>query len=209
MITTHLTELIKENITDLLSYTETQKLIDQIGDEHKQLVSDIIPEVVTIATLQKVLQNLLSEMVSIRDLPNILESIADSIRANRNLMQITEDVRVHLSRQICHSYTNDQGFIPVISLSPEWEQTFVKSLVDDGASGKQLSMAPSQLKSFVASVNKVFDEQIMKGNMPVLLTSSYTRSYIRSVISRFRSSIVVMSQNEIHYKAKIKTLDTI
>lgn len=73
VITTHLTEQIKENITDLLSYSETQKLLDKLGDEHKQLVKDVIPDVVSVATLQKVLQNLLSEMISIRDLPNILE----------------------------------------------------------------------------------------------------------------------------------------
>ena len=77
VITTHLTEQIKENITDLLSYSETQKLLDKLGDEHKQLIKDVIPDIVSIATLQKVLQNLLSEMISIRDLPNILEYTAD------------------------------------------------------------------------------------------------------------------------------------
>jgi len=83
VMTTHLTELIKENITDLLSYSETQKLLNQMNEEHKQLVKDIIPDVVSIASLQKVLQNLLSEMISIRDLPSILESIADAARANK------------------------------------------------------------------------------------------------------------------------------
>ncbi|MDP5109924.1 MAG: flagellar biosynthesis protein FlhA, partial [Rickettsiaceae bacterium] len=89
VITTHLTEQIKENITDLLSYSETQKLLDKLGDEHKQLVKDVIPDVVSVATLQKVLQNLLSEMISIRDLPYILESISDAARANKNLMAMT------------------------------------------------------------------------------------------------------------------------
>ena len=109
VMTTHLTELIKENITDLLSYSETQKLLNQMNEEHKQLVKDIIPDVVSIASLQKVLQNLLSEMISIRDLPSILESIADAARANKNLMSMTEAVRAQLSRQICHNNPNREG----------------------------------------------------------------------------------------------------
>lgn len=209
VITTHLTEQIKENITDLLSYSETQKLLDKLGDEHKQLVKDVIPDIVSVATLQKVLQNLLSEMISIRDLPNILESIADAARANKNLMAMTEAVRVQLSRQICHHNTNRDGFIPIVALSPEWERVFIESLVDDGSGDKQLSMQPSKLQEFVKSVKKAFDDQAIKGHIPVLLTSAYTRPYVRSVVERFRPATVVMSQNEIHYKAKIRTLDSI
>ena len=209
VITTHLTEQIKENITDLLSYSETQKLLDKLADEHKQLVKDVIPDIVSVATLQKVLQNLLSEMISIRDLPNILESIADAARANKNLMAMTEAVRVQLSRQICHHNTNREGFIPIVALSPEWERVFIESLVDDGSGDKQLSMQPSKLQEFVKSVKKAFDDQAIKGHIPVLLTSAYTRPYVRSVVERFRPATVVMSQNEIHYKAKIRTLDSI
>jgi len=209
VITTHLTEQIKENITDLLSYSETQKLLDKLGDEHKQLVKDVIPDIVSVATLQKVLQNLLSEMISIRDLPNILESLSDAARAKKNLMAMTEAVRGQLSRQICHHNTNREGFIPIVALSPEWERTFIESLVDDGSGDRQLSMQPSKLQEFVKKVKKVFDDQAIKGHIPVLLTSAYTRPYVRSVIERFRPATVVMSQNEIHYKAKIRTLDSI
>ncbi len=209
VITTHMTELIKENITELLSYSETQKLLDNIGDEHKQLVKDVVPDVVSVASLQKVLQNLLSEMISIRDLPAILESVAESSRANKNLSAMTEAVRVQLARQICYHNTNKEGFIPIVALSQDWEKTFIESLVDDGTGNKQLSMQPSKLQDFVAKVKKAFDEQALKGYVPVLLTSSYTRPYIRSVVERFRPSTVVMSQNEIYYKSKIRTLDSI
>jgi flagellar biosynthesis protein FlhA len=209
VITTHLTEQIKENITELLSYSETQKLIDTLGNGHKQLVKDVIPEIVSISTLQKVLQNLLSEMISIRDLPSILESVADAAKANKSLISMTEAVRVHLSRQICHHNTNRDGFIPIIALSPEWEKTFIESLIDDGTGDKQISMQPSKLQDFVKKVKKSFDEQAIKGHVPVLLTSAYTRPYVRSVIERFRPATIVMSQNEIHYKTKIRTLDSI
>lgn len=209
VITTHMTELVKENITDLLSYSETQKLLDEMGTDHKQLIKDVIPDVVSVASLQKVLQNLLSEMISIRDLPSILESVADAARSNKNLMSMTEAVRVQLCRQICHHNTNKEGFIPIVALSPEWERTFIDSLVDDGSGDKQLSMQPSKLQDFVGKIKKIYDEQAVKGHVPVLLTSAYTRPYVRSVIERFRPATVVMSQNEIHYKAKIRTLASI
>jgi flagellar biosynthesis protein FlhA len=209
VITTHMTELVKENITDLLSYSETQKLLDEMGPEHKQLIKDVIPDIVSVASLQKVLQNLLSEMISIRDLPSIIESVADAARSNKNLMAMTEAVRIQLSRQICHHNTNREGFIPIVALSPEWERIFIDNLVDDGMGDKQLSVQPSKLQEFVNKVKKVYDEQAVKGHVPVLLTSAYTRPYVRSVIERFRPATVVMSQNEIHYKAKIRTLDSI
>ncbi|WP_316354417.1 flagellar biosynthesis protein FlhA [Candidatus Trichorickettsia mobilis] len=205
VITTHLTELVKENITELLSYSETQKLLDEIGEEHKKLVKDTVPDLVSIATLQKILQNLLAEMISIRDLPSILEAIAEAVRANKNMTGITEFVRGRLSRQICHINTNNEGFIPIVTVSPEWERLFTQNLVNDG-DDKQLAMPPSKLQEFVAAVKKIYDEQAMKGYIPILLTSSTIRPYVRSIIERFRPSIVVMSQNEIHHKAKIRTL---
>lgn len=209
VITTHLTEQIKENITDLLSYSETQKLLDKMADEHNQLLKDVIPDIVSIATLQKVLQNLLAEMISIRDMSTILESVADSARAGKNLTAMTEAVRVQLNRQICHHNTNREGFIPIIALSSEWEKNFIDSLIDDGTGDKQLTMPPSKLQEFVSRVKKSYDDQALKGHVPVLLTSAYTRPYVRSVVERFRPATVVMSQNEIHYKAKIRTLESI
>ena len=208
VITTHLTELVKENITELLSYSETQKLLDEIGEEHKKLIKDLIPDVISISTIQKVLQNLLAEMISIRDLPTILEAAGDAARSNKNLTAITESVRARLSKQICHANTNSEGFIPIVTVSPEWEQVFVQSLVGEG-DDKQLSMVPSKLQEFVARVKTVYDDQAIKGYIPVLLSSGIIRPYVRSIIERFRPSTVVMSQNEIHYKARIKTLGMI
>ena len=208
VITTHLTELIKENITELLSYSETQKLLDDIGDDNKKLVKDLVPDLVTISTLQKILQNLLSEMISIRDLPSILEAVADAVRIHKSLTSITEFVRNRLSRQICHNNTNHEGFIPIVTISPEWEQVFMQSLVSDGED-KQLSMMPSKLHEFVAKVKTIYDEQAINGYIPILLTSGTIRPYVRSIIERFRPATVVMSQNEIHYRAKIRTLGVI
>jgi flagellar biosynthesis protein FlhA len=199
--------VVKENITELLSYTEVQKMLDDIGEEHKKLLKDVVPDVVTVATLQKVLHNLLAESISVRDLPSILEATADAVRSTKSLIAITEMVRMRLSRQICHAYTNNEGFIPVVTLSQEWEDVFAESLV--GGDEKQLIMQPSKMQEFVAKVRKIYDEQAMRGHIPILMTSGTARPYVRSMLERFRPSTAVMSQNEVHFKAKIRTLGVV
>jgi len=208
VVTTHLTELIKDNMPELLSFTETQKLLDEMDKEHQKLVADVIPQQITVGGLQRVLQNLLAERISIRDLPTILEGVSEAASQTRSITQITEHVRTRLARQICESCVNELGFIPLITLSPEWEQAFAESLVGDG-DDRQLTMAPSRLQQFITSVRQTFERHAMMGETPVLLTSPLIRPFVRSIVERFRPSTVVMSQNEIHPKAKIKTLGQI
>jgi flagellar biosynthesis protein FlhA len=207
VITTHITEIIKENITELLSYSETQKLIDGLPEENKKLVADIIPSQITITALQRIFQGLLNESISIRDLPTILEAVSEATTASGNVLNIIEHVRSRLSKQICYSNMTEKGYVPFIILSPQWEQVFMESLV--GGEEKQLSMPPSKLQEFVSVVNKEFERQAIIGEVPVLLTSPSLRPYVRSIIERFKPSVVVMSQNEIHPKIKIKTVGQI
>lgn len=205
VITTHITESIKDNITELMTYSETQKLLDEVSEEHKKLVKDIIPEIVTVSVLQKILQTLLSEGISVRDLPTIIEASADAVKTKSTITFITEMVRIRLSRQICAANTNEKGYIPIIALSQQWEDTFKAHLMGDGEE-KQLTMPPSKLQDFVNRVKNSLDEQAGKGVLPVILTSGTIRPYVRLIIERFRPSTVVMSQNEIHPKTKIMTV---
>ncbi len=208
VITTHITEVIKDNMQELLSHSETQKLLDELDKVHQKLVADVIPSQITVSALQRLLQNLLGERVSIRDLPAILEGISEATGYTRNITSITEHVRARLSRQISHQQTNEAGFIPLITLSPAWEQEFAQSLAGEGEE-KQLAMAPSKLQEFITAVRTTFERHAMMGEAPVLLTSPAIRPYVRSIIERFRPVTAVMSQNEIHPKAKIKTLGQI
>lgn len=205
VITTHLTEVIKDNMPELLSYAETQKLIDELDDEHKKLIEDMIPAQISMGGTQRVLQNLLTERVSIRDLPTILEGISEACGMTRNVTMITEHVRARLARQISDMNVNEQGVIVLLSLSPEWEQRFAESLVGQG-DDRQLSMPPTYLQEFITLLRNAYERQAMMGEVPALLTSPGIRPYVRSIIERFRPTTVVMSQNEIHPKAKIKTV---
>jgi flagellar biosynthesis protein FlhA len=208
VITTHLTEVVKDNMPDLLSYAETQKLLNELDKDHQKLVGDVIPSQISLGGMQRVLQNLLSERVSIRDLASILEGVSEACAYTRNIGAITEHVRSRLARQISESNTSEAGYIPLLTLSPEWEQAFAESVVGTG-DDKQLSMPPSQLQKFITATRQTYERFTVMGESPVLLTSPGIRPYVRSIIERFRPLTVVMSQGEIHPKAKIKTLGQI
>ena len=205
VVTTHLTELVRDNMAELLSYAETQKLLDDLDKAQQKLVADLIPSQISVGGVQRILQNLLAERVSIRDLPTILEGISEAAAFTRNLTMISEHVRSRLARQLSDAAANPDGIVPIITLSPDWEQAFAESIVGQGEE-RQLAMAPSRLQQFITLVRSNFEKQAMQGETPVLLVSPGIRPFVRSVIERFRPITVVMSQNEIHPKAKIKTL---
>ncbi len=207
VITTHLTEVIKDNLSELLSYTETQKLLDDLPKEAQKLIADLVPLRMTVSGVQRVLQNLLSENISVRDLPTILEGIADATGYTQNIMSITEHVRSRLARQISTAQARS-GVIPLVTLSAGWEQRFSESLHGTG-DDRQLAMAPSLLQEFIAAIRETFENHATSGDLPCLLTSPSVRPYVRSIVERFRPATVVLSQNEIHPKARIRALGTL
>ena len=207
VLTTHLTEILKDNMADLLSYGEVQKLLKDLGPEQKKLVEELIPSVVSTTTLQRVLQALLKERVSIRDLPTILEGVAESAPHSTSITTLVEAVRARLARQLCWQNRADDGALPIVTMSPEWEASFAEALI--GGEEKQLALAPSKLQDFIRGVREAFDRAALSGDAAVLLTGPAIRPYVRSIVERFRPQTVVMSQNEIHPKARLKTVGMI
>jgi len=208
VLTTHLTEILKDNMAELLSYAEVQKLLKDLPAEQKKLVDDLIPATVTATTVQRVLQALLRERVSIRDLPAILEGIGEAAPHTNSVAMLVEQVRGRLARQLSYAYRGDDGALPIVTLSPEWENAFSDALIGPGEE-KQLALAPSRLQDFIRGVREVFERAALSGESPVLLTSPAIRPYVRSIIERFRGQTPVMSQNEVHTRARLKTLGTI
>jgi flagellar biosynthesis protein FlhA len=207
VITTHLTEIVKNNLPDLLSYTETQKLLMDVHKESEKLVADIVPAKISISGVQRLLQNLLAEEVSIRDIPSILEGIAEAVAFTHNIGQMTEHVRGRLARQISAQHSRD-GAIPVLALGPLWEDIFHESIIGQG-DDRHLAMAPGQLQDFIVTLRDHHDRLAAQGEMPCLLTSPAVRPFVRSVVERVRPSTVVLSQNEIHPRARIRTVGTL
>jgi flagellar biosynthesis protein FlhA len=191
VITTHLTEIVKDNMSELLSHAETQKLLDELPKEQQKLVADLVPSQISVGGVQRV-----------------LEGISEACGYSRNITSIVEHVRARLARQISDSATDTGGIIPLVTLSPEWEQAFTDSIAGDGEE-RHLVMPPTQLQQFIQAVRQTFERFAIMGETPVLLTSPGIRPFVRSIVERFRATTMVMSQNEIHAKAKIRTLGQI
>jgi flagellar biosynthesis protein FlhA len=208
VLSTHLTELLKSNTAELLSYAEVQKLIREMPKDQGELIKDIVPGQITVSGIQRVLQLLLNERVSIRDLATILEGIADALSFTRNPTGIAEHVRTRLSRQICAQYTTPAGYLPLIALSAKWEQNFAESIVGTGDE-RSLAMQPSRLSEFITSVRERFEDAARQGEAPVLVTSPNIRPFVRGIVERFRSQTSVLSQSEIHPRVRLKTVGSI
>ncbi|VIO78594.1 flagellar biosynthesis protein FlhA [Bradyrhizobium ivorense] len=208
VLSTHLTELLKTNMADLLSYGEVQKLLKDLPKEQGELIKDIVPGQVTISGIQRVLQLLLAERISIRDLSTILEGIADALAFSRNPATMVEHVRARLARQICAQNTSPNGYLPLIALSARWEQAFAESIVGTG-DDRSLAMQPSKLSEFMTAVRNAFEQAAREGEAPVLVTSAAIRPFVRSLVERFRSQTTVLSQAEIHPRARLKTVGSV
>lgn len=208
VISTHLTEVLKANVADLLSYANVQSLLTGLPKDQQKLVEDIVPSQITVSGLQRVLQALLTERISIRDLSTILEGIAEIAGSGRSVQTITEHVRARLSRQLCAANLGPDGNLPLLTLSPQWERDFAEAMIGDGEN-RHLAMAPSKLQQFIGAIQQGFERAAQQGELPVLITSPSIRPHVRSIIERFRPQTVVMSQNEVHPRIRLKTVGSV
>ena len=209
VLTTHLTEVIREIMAELLSYAETAKLLTDLPREHQKLVADLVPSQIPMGGVQRVLQSLLAERVSLRDLPTILEGIQEACAGQlRAIPAITGHVRSRLARQISDSHVGSAGYIPLITLSPEWETTFAESLVGP-ADDRQLAIAPSRLSEFMQRFRAAFEAASNAGENPVLLCSSPIRAHVQAIVERLRPATPVLAQTEIFPRIRIRTVGAI
>jgi flagellar biosynthesis protein FlhA len=208
VLATHLTELIKANMSELLSYGEVQKLLKELPKEQGELIKDIVPSQITVSGIQRVLQILLAERVSIRDLATILEGIADGLASTRNPTMLAEHVRGRLSRQLCAQHTGVAGYLPIIALTARWEQAFAEAVVGQG-DDRNLAMQPSKLTEFINLVREKFEQAAREGEAPVLVTSAAIRPFVRGIVERFRAQTSVLAQSEIHPRVRLKTVASI
>lgn len=198
VIGTHLTQVVMENINALFSYTDTQKLLEELAKTHKKLVQDAIPEPLTVATLKKVLRELLAEGVSIKDLATIIEAAAEAASKSKDIVFIVEHVRHALADQICSKYLNSQKALPVISISEEWEKEIEEN---------KAILAPSKAKEFLNRLSFLINTSVKEGYLPVIVTSSSLRPHIRELAAM--SKIAVLGHNEIKSAQHIKHLGSV
>jgi len=207
VITTHLTEIIKEHMPELLTFAATQELIDGQEKDYQKLLNDM--SVTAPAVLvQHVLQGLVSERVSIRNLPKIIEVIAEAAATTTNVKTVTELVRSKLAKQICQKLVDDTGFVPVMVLDQEWERE-LNNAVSKTAEENNFIMSPKRVQEFVLAVRQVIQEFSAGDSWPALLVSPDIRPFVRSMLERVSPMTQVISHNEIHRKTSLKTVTTI
>lgn len=208
VVTTHMAEVVKEHMPTLLSYAATKRLLDELDREHQKLVADLVPGQVTLSVVQRVLQALLAERVSIRNLPIILEGISEAAAWTRNVTLMTEHVRSRLSLQICQALMTEDGFIPVIVVSPEWETVFLENIVEEGED-RRFVMPPSQVQEFLLAARSRIQAHAGSDHWPAVLVAPAARPFVRSLLERVSPSTPVICHNELHRKAPVTTIDQI
>ncbi len=207
VISTHLTEIIRKNSSEILTRNDIQQLVDNLKKEvSDEYVGDLMKEIST-ADVQQVIQNLLREKVSIRDLKTILETISQQARANRNVNFLTEQCRLSLSRNICKQNLSDTGELLAITIAQDVEQVIAQGINPDGES---LTLDPDFVKKLMDSLNYEFEKAInATGNQPVILCSSPIRMIFRRLIERTYPQITIMSYNEVTNNVKARSIGTI
>lgn len=205
VILTHMTETIKDNLPNLLTYALTQKMVEGLDREYQKLVNDMMPQNSSAVLLQRVLQNLLSERLSIRNLPLIVESIAESTGWTKNVTLITEHVRGKLAPQICQQLVDEDGFVPIITISPEWDKELMESVVNDGED-RRFTMSPHRVQNFITAARKVIQESANKDEWPALIVNPDARPYVRAMLERISPNTPIISHNEIYRKVSLKTV---
>ncbi|HET6306220.1 MAG TPA: flagellar biosynthesis protein FlhA [Rhodopila sp.] len=209
VLTTHLAEVVKENIAEFLSYAETQKLLAALPQEQQKLVADLVPATISVGGLQRVLQMLLAERVSIRDMPTILEAVQEACASNlKSVSLIVAHVRTRLARQISDSLAGANGYVPVIVFSPEWEDTLSAALVGP-PEDRQLALGQEKLRELLDRIRIVVESAVQAGEKPVLLTSSQVRYHVHSIVDRIRMNVPVIAQAEVYRRARVKVVGTV
>ena len=209
VLTTHLAEVVRENIAEFLSYTETQKILSGLPPDQQRLVSDLVPNTITTGALQRVLQMLLAERISIRDMPTILEAVQEACAGGaKSVIPIVSHVRTRLARQISDSLSGETGHLAVIVLSQEWEEIMTNALVGP-PEDRQLALGQEKLKLFLDRIRSVVDTAVQAGEKPALLASSQIRYHVFSIVDRIRLNLPVIAQTEVHRRAQVKVVGTI
>jgi len=196
VLATHLTEVIKSNANEILGRQDVQNLLDNLKKNYPAVVEGVVPQQISVGTVQKVLQNLLRERVPIKDLLTIMETLADYASLVKDTETLTEYVRHALGRTICQLYKNQDGSISVITVDPKVEQMVAES-TQQTPGGITVAVDPEKLQRLFAKLNELVELMNSEGQQPILLSSPNVRLAFRKLTEAQFPQLVVLSYNEI------------
>ena len=205
IIATHLTEVIRSHIAELLTRQDVQNLVDNIKESNPALVEELIPKLLGLGEIQKVLQNLLSEGISIRDLLTIFETLADHASTSRDTDVLTGYVRQSLKRAISNKYFPANEVTSVVTLDPKVEQEIMSS-VKQTEQGAYLTMDPEKTKAIMDSVETEIAKLENLGKSPIIITSPIVRMYFKKLTEEYFKDLIVVSYNEVDSNVELQSV---
>ena len=205
IIATHLTEIIRQYISELLTRQDVQSLVDNLKESNPSLVEELYPKLLGLGEIQKVLQNLLSEGISIRDLLTIFETLADYASTTRDTDILTEYVRQSLKRAISNKFFPANETTSVVTLDPKLEQEIMGS-VKQTEQGAYLTLDPEKTKTIIASVESEVGKLEKLGKNPIIITSPIVRMYFKRLTEDYYKDLVVVSYNEIDSNVELQSV---
>ncbi|ACB97144.1 flagellar biosynthesis protein FlhA [Beijerinckia indica] len=209
VLLTHLSEVIRSNLSQLLSYKDMRALLDQLGPDYKRLIDDLCPSQISYSGLQAVLKLLLAERISIRNLPLILEAVAEIAPHVRRSEQVVEHVRMRIAQQICGDLS-ENGVLKIMRLGQRWDLAFHQSLKRDGKGEVvEFDLDPAMVEQFSKEATRAIRDHLDKGEQFALVATPESRPYVRLVIERLFANLPVLSHLELARGLDIKVLGTI
>lgn len=205
IIATHLTEVIRQHIAELLTRQDVQNLINNIKDNNSTLIDELVPKLMGIGEIQKVLQNLLDEGISIRDLVTILETLADHAAVTRDPDILTEYARQGLKRAISSKYFTVGEVTNVVTVDPAIEQEIMNS-VKNTEQGSYLSLDPERSKKIIEALGNELKKLEDMGKNPIVITSPIVRMYFRNLAKDYYKDIIVISYNEVESNVELQSV---
>ena len=205
IIATHLTEIIRQHIAELLTRQDVQNLVNNMKETNPSLVEELVPKLLGLGELQKVLQNLLQEGISIRDLLTIMETLADYSPTTRDTDILTEYVRQSLKRAISTKYFPSHETTNVVTLDPKVEQEIMGS-VKQTESGAFLNLDPNRSRAIIDAVGKEIQKLENLGKSPIIITSPIVRMYFRRLTEDYYRELVVVSYNEVEPNVELQSV---
>ena len=208
IVATHLTEVLKANLSELLGRQELVRVIDAFKEENPKIVSDLIPDITPLGVVLKVMQNLLREGVSIRDLRTILETLAEFGTSTKDPDTLTEYVRQGLYRGITERIKSAQGDVPLFTLDRSLEEAVARSIMSSDH-GSHLNLDPKVTQTILAALNEKIEEATSQGEKMVVLCSPVIRRHFKRLTEKFIPNMIVVSHNELSPEVNIRSLGTV
>ena len=208
IIATHLTEIIRQHIDELLTRQDVQNLVNNLKENNPAIVEELVPKLMGLGEVQKVLQNLLREGISIRDLLTIFETLADYAATTRDTDILTEYVRQSLKRAICSKFFPANETTSVVTLDPKIEQEIMNS-VKQTEQGAYLNMDPARTRAIMESVGEEVKKLENLGRNPIIITSPIVRTYFKRLTEEYYPDLIVVSYNEVENRVELQSVGMI